>query len=197
MTVGPVDRVAAFLEEADYVRVDQPRPIGGIPFAFDAMLAGRNSLDLIAVVDLGIHPDDERIRHQVEALAQALDLVRSRRSLTVVLAGPRRGAALIQAIAGVARILVVGTPMEGEDAGLRDALAVLLPLEIALQDDSAIEVWLQARERLLEGNPVEIEPLLAMAPRGQTAVEAALGTLLAAPFLGLRENDDYDDEAHA
>jgi hypothetical protein len=183
-----------FLEDAGYERVDQPRPIGGIPFAFDAMLAGRNSLDLIAVIDLGIHPDDERIRHQVEALAQALDLVRSRRSLTVVLAGPRRGAALIQAIAGVARILVVGTPTEGEDAGLRDALAVLLPLEISLQDDTAIEVWAQARQRLLDEDPVEIEPLLAAAAHGHVAVEAALGALLAEPFGALWENDDYDDE---
>ena len=140
MTVGPVHRVVAFLEDAGYERVDQPRPIGGIPFTFDAMLAGRNSLDLIAVVDLGLHPDNVKIRRQVEALGQALDLVRSRRSLTVVLAGPRRGAALIQAIASVARILVVGTPIEGEDAGLRDTLAVLLPLELAPLDGGVADV---------------------------------------------------------
>ena len=194
MTVGPVDRVVAFLERAGYQRVDQPWPIGGIPFAFDAMLAGRNSLDLIAVVDLGIHADDARIRRQVEALGQALDLVRSRRSLTVVLAGPRRGAALIQAIAGVARILTVGTPIDGEEAELRDALAVLLPLEIALQDGGAAEVWARARERLLGEDPGEIAPLLAAAPRGQAAVEAALAELLAEPLGVLSENEDYNDE---
>ena len=194
MTVGPVGQVVAFLEQAGYERVDQPRPIGGIPFAFDAMLAGRNSLDLIAVVDLGIHADDELIRRRVEALAQALDLVRSRRSLTVVLAGPRRGAALIQAIAGVARILAVGTPTDGEEAELRDALAVLLPLEIAPQDGGAAEVWAQARERLLREDPAEIEPLLAAAPRGQAAVESALAALLAEPLGVLREDEDYEDE---
>jgi hypothetical protein len=193
MTVGPVDRVVAFLEQAGYERVDQPWPIGGIPFTFDAMLAGRNSLDLIAVVDLGIHGEDEPIRRQVEALAQALDLVRSRRSLTVVLAGPRRGAALIQAIAGVARILTVGTPTDGEEAELHDALAVLLPLEIALQDGSAAEVWAQTRDRLLGEYPAEIEPLLAAAPRGQAAVEAALAALLAEPLGVLWEDEDYDD----
>lgn len=195
MSVGPVERVVAFLEKADYERVDQPRPIGGIPFAFDAMLAGRNSLDLITVVDLGLHPDDEKIRRQVEALAQALDLVRSRRSLTVVLAGPRRGAALIQAIASVARILVVGTPTEAEDAGLRDALAVLLPLEIARQDGSAADVWAQARKHLLDEDGAEIAPLLTAAPHGQGAVEAALAALLAEPLAELWENDDEEELA--
>jgi hypothetical protein len=193
MSVGPVDQVVGFLERAGYQRVDQPWPIGGIPFTFDAMLAGASSLDLIAVVDLGIHADDEQIRRQVEALAQALDLVRSRRSLTVILAGPRRGAALIQAIAGVARILSVGTPPEGDETELHDALAVLLPLEIALQDDTAAELWAQTRERLLDADPAEIEPLLIAAPRGQAAVEAALAALLAEPLDALWENEDSDD----
>src|SRR4051812_47012848 len=115
------------------------------------MLAGSNSLDLIAIVDLATESDDDQIRRRIEALAQALDLVRSRRSLTVVLAGPRRGAGLIQAIAGVARVLTVGTPREG--AELRDALAVLLPLEIAPDDTGVVDVWAQARERLLDTHP--------------------------------------------
>jgi hypothetical protein len=188
VTVGPVERVVAVLQQAGYEPVEQPRPIGGIPFDFDAMLAGRSSLDLIAVVDLATESDDERIRRRIEALARALDLVRSRRSLTVVLAGPRRGAGLIQAIAGVARVLTVGTPRE--EAELRDALAVLLPLEIAPEDTGAADVWAQARDRLLGAHPAEVEPVLTAAARRQAAVQTALAALLAEPLQTLWEEED-------
>src|SRR5207237_216458 len=138
---GPVERVVAVLEGAGYEIVEQPRRIGGIPFEFAAMLAGRSSLDLIALVDLAVDADDERTRRRVEGLARALALVRSRRSLTVVLVGPRRDPGLIQAIAGVARVLTVGSPGEDDEADLRDALAVLLPLEVATEDEDAAGSW--------------------------------------------------------
>jgi hypothetical protein len=174
-----------------YERVEQPRQIGGIPFDFNAMLAGRNSLDLIAVIDLATESDDDRIRRRIEALARALDLVRSRRSLTVVLAGPRRGAGLIQAIAGVARVLTVGTPRE--EAELRDALAVLLPLEVTPEDTGAAEVWAQARDRLLDAHLAEVDPIITAAARGQEAVTQALAALLAEPLQALWETEEEDE----
>lgn len=187
MTVGPVERVVDVLKQAGYERVEQPRPIGGIPFDFAAMLAGRSSLDLIAVIDLATESDDDPIRRRIEALARALDLVRSRRSLTIVLAGPRRGAELVQAIAGVARVLTVGTPRQ--EAELRDALAVLLPLEIAPEDEGAAEVWAQARKRVLDANPAEVGPIVTAGARGRAAVQTALSALLAEPLQALREDE--------
>ena len=188
MTVGPVDLVVRVLGEAGYERLEQPQPIGGIPFAFDAMLAGLDSLDLIVVIDLAVADDDERIRRQIGAVAQALDLVRSRRSLTVILAGPRRGAGLIQAIAGVARVLTVGTPTE--EAELHDAVAVLLPLEVVADDTAGAEVWTQARADLLRTQPDGIEPVVSAAAQGTAAVESALSAWLAEPFGTLWDEED-------
>lgn len=191
---GPVERVVAVLEDAGYELVEQPRRIGGIPFEFASMLAGRSSLDLIALVDLAVDTDDERIRRRVEGLARALDLVRSRRSLTLVLVGPRRGAGLIQAIAGVARVLIVGSPGEDDEADLHDALAVLLPLEVATEADQVTDSWAAARDRLVGAHPAETDAVLSMARFGKTAVERALRDLLSESIDDLYETDDDEDQ---
>jgi hypothetical protein len=192
--VGPVERVIEVLADAGYEIVQQPRRIGGIPFEFAAMLAGHSTLDLIALVDLAVDSDDERIRRRVEGLAGALDLVRSRRSLTVILVGPRRGTGLIQAIAGVARVLIVGSPGEEDQADLRDALAVLLPLELVTEDEHAADSWTAARDRVVAAHPAEARPVLSAAPTGQAAVENALRNLLGEPISDLYEAEDKDDE---
>ncbi len=189
---GPVERVVVLLESAGYETVEQPRPIGGIPFEFAAMLAGRSSLDLIALVDLAIDTDDEHIRRRIEALARALDLVSSRRSLTVVLVGPWRGPGLIQSISGVARVLTVGTPGEDTEADLCDALAVLLPLELATEDDDAAESWGAARDQMSAAHLAETEVVLSAARSGKAAVETALRDLLGEPIDDVYEADDNE-----
>jgi hypothetical protein len=191
--IGPVERVVAVLDGAGYETVEQPRRIGGIPFEFAAMLAGRSSLDLIALVDLAVDTDDERIRRRVEGLARALDLVRSRRSLTVVLVGPRRGVGLIQAIAGVARVLTVGSPAPDEEADLRDALAVLLPLEVATEEDDAADPWVAIRDRIIAAHPVGIEAVLSAAHSGTTAVENALRDTLGEPIAELYDTEGQEE----
>lgn len=191
---GPVERVVAVLAGAGYEIVEQPRLIGGIPFQFAAMFAGRSSLDLIALVDLAVDADDERIRRRVEGLARALDLVRSRRSLTVVLVGPRRGAELIQAIAGVARVLTVGTSGEDDEADVRNALAVLLPLEVAIEDHNAQDPWAAARDRIIASHPVETDAVLSAARFGKAAVENALRDMIAQPIYELHEANDEGEK---
>lgn len=193
--MGPVEQVVSVLEEAGYEIIEQPRAIGGIPFEFAAMLAGRSSLDLIALVDLAVDADDEHIRRRVEGLARALDLVRSRRSLTLVLVGPRRGAGLIQSIVGVARVLPVGSPGDEDEADLRDALAVLLPLEVATEDDGAADSWAAARDRMVAAYPDDSEAVLSAAPLGKAAVENALRETLREPIDDLHDaEDDEEDE---
>jgi hypothetical protein len=186
---GPVKQVVGFLENAGYDSVEQPKPVGGIPFEFVAMLAGRSSLDLIVLVDLAVDTDDRAIRRRVEALARALDLVRSRRSLTVILVGPLRGAGLIQSIASVARVLTVGTPVVGDDQSLRDALAVLLPLEVVTEDDEASEAWALRREAIRAAHPNETEAVLLASRSGTRTVREALRDLLREPVeqLDIRE----------
>lgn len=189
MTIGPVHEVVALLAEAGYESVDQPQPISGVPFAFDAMLVGHASLDLIAVVDLAIEPNDERIRRKIEGLARALDLVQSRRSLTVVLAGPLRRTELVHAISGVARVLAVGTPLN--ETELREALAVLLPLSVSPEAaGGAADEWVQAQARLRDAHPTKVEPILTAAAHGHEAVKAALATLLAEPLAPFGKEGD-------
>lgn len=190
---GPIERVVTLLAGAGYEVVEQPRAIGGIPFEFAAMLAGRGSLDLIVLVDLAIDTDRERIRRRVAGLARALDLVRSRRSLTIVLVGPSPDAALVQAIAGVARVLTVGTP-PADDAPLRDALAVLLPLEVETEDSKADDVWAEAMQRFRADHPAEAGRVLAAADAGEDAVVAALHDILGEPLDTLYESEG-DGEA--
>jgi hypothetical protein len=193
---GPIERVVAVLQDAGYEIVEQPRRIGGIPFEFAAMLAGRSSLDLIALVDLVIDIDDDRIRRRVEGLARALDLVRSRRSLTIVLVGPQRDAGLIQALAGVARVLTMGSPGKDDNAGLRDALAVLLPLEVATEDGDETDSWAAARDHLIAAYPAETAGVLSAARSGEGAVENALRKVLSEPIEELfeAEGEEAQDE---
>lgn len=192
---GPVGRVAAMLKDAGYAPVEQPQPIAGIPFEFAAMFIGDTSLDLIAVLDLAIDGEEERIRRRVEGLARALDVIGSRRSLTVVLVGPRPSQGLIQVITEVARVLAVGTPVEGEDATLRDALASLLPLELVTEKEEGVKGgesdWAQVRDRLRSKYPTELTPILAVSGRGKGAVREALRAVLAMP---LEEEAEADEE---
>lgn len=128
------------------------------------------------------------------ALARALDLVQSRRSLTVVLVGPRR-AELIQGLAGVARVLTVGSLGEDDGGELRDALAVLLPLEITTEDDGASNPWAEARDRMSAAHPAETKPVLAAAEVGTSAVKTALKDMLAEPVLAFYAADENGDES--
>jgi hypothetical protein len=190
---GPVERVVAVLEQAGYEIVEQPRRIGGIPFEFAAMLAGRHSLDLITIVDLAIDVDDEQIGRRVAGLARALDLVRSRRSLTVVLVGPMRGPRLIRAIVGVARVLTVGSAGKDDEAAMRNALAVLLPLEVSTEDEDAADSWVEIRDRMVSAYPAGTEAVLAAATSGEEAVQNALREMLSEPIRDFYEDEEQGD----
>ena len=194
--MGPVGRVTMMLEGAGFVSLRQPQAIAGIPFEFAAMLVGGTSLDLVVVLDLAIDAEEERIRRRVEGLARALDLVGSRRSLTLVLVGPRPPRNLIHTLAEVARVLTVGSPGEGEDSLLCDALAVLLPLDLATEEEGPGAVgssgWEEASERLGRRHPQEMTPVLAVTGRGKKAVREALRAVLCAPL-----EDDDDEEGRS
>lgn len=180
---GPVERVVALLTSEDYVELEQPIDVAGIPFEFDSMLISDRSLDLIAVVDT-VSTDPTSIRRQVEGLARALDLGRSRRPLTVILVGPPPGIPVTHALARVCRVLVAGTPT-GTDASeeLTDALAVLLSLRLPVGNGESPDSWADARIKLLAAYSDEGSiAVLEASTSGAESVTEALRRMLAAPF---------------
>lgn len=191
-TAGPVRRVVATLTDEGYEQVNEQMRVGGIEFQFAAMLAGRASLDLVVVVDTALGVEEDSLRAQVQGLARALDLVRSRRSLTVVFVGPHPSAALVQTLSGVARVLRTGSPGPEDDAALRRAIAVLLPLEVPSGDEDAAQSWGALRRRIVEGLSPEVERLVERSRSGSASVEAALRDFLAEPLKGILDDLDKD-----
>lgn len=177
----PVNRVVERLASSGYVQLPQPLAVGGVLFEFAAILGRQDSLDLVVVVDTIANTDSDQTRRRIEALARALDVVGSRRTLTVVLVGVRPQPAVTKALGGVARVLAVGTPT-GEQAGQRldDALAVLLPLSVLTDERAGVsESWAGARAKLLTEYPVA-DMVINAAPTGSGGVADALHKFISA-----------------
>lgn len=166
----PVERVVAVLQEAGYDRLPQPVEVAGIPFEFAATLVAKAALDLVLVVDTVTDTDEASLQLRVEGLGRALDLVDSRRPLTVILVGPEPVPDLQLSLTRVARVLTAGT--SGDERDLRRGVAVLLPLEPQAVAEMP-ESWRSAREKLLRAHPAGAHVLEA-ANGGSTAVADAV-----------------------
>lgn len=179
----PVDRVVQRLAASGYTKLEQPVTVGGIRFEFAAILARSDSLDIVVIADTISEPDHERIRRRVEAFGRALDVVGSRRTLTVVLVGIRPAPAVTKGLARVARVLATGTPTgERAEQALDDALAVLLPLAVVPDEhDEVAESWSAARAQLLEDHEAAT-PVIVAASSGTGSVGEALHHFMSAVF---------------
>jgi hypothetical protein len=177
----PVERIVAMLREAGYERLQQPVAVAGIPFEFSAVLAARSSLDLIVVIDTITETDLAGITQRVEGVSRALDLVESRRPLTVVLTGPEPVPDLQLALTRVARVLVAG--VSSSERELRDDIAILLPLELVTVREMP-ESWRSAREKLLDAYPDAADLLDAARAGAEEVAEAARRHLLGASSRG-------------
>jgi hypothetical protein len=145
-------------------------------FDFPAALLGSDrSPDLIVVVD-GAVEKEARILQKVEGLARALDVMNSKRPLTLVMTGPRPLAPAMDGLARVCRVLGVGDASDAD--ALRDALSVLLPLEPPTPSEEPDEGRLPNAE---EADDV-VAALLEAAPGGADAVKARLIDLIEEPF---------------
>src|SRR3546814_18291365 len=71
---------------------------------------------------------ERKVLQQVEGIARALDVMRSRRPLTTIVVGPRPVGKTLEALAQAGRILSVEEATD--PAELRDHLAVFLPLAL-------------------------------------------------------------------
>jgi hypothetical protein len=170
------------LTAAGYRLRSSPVTVASVPFDFAAVLIGADrTLDLIIVIDT-LEEDESRVLQKVQALSRALDLVVSRRSLTVILVGPPPRATIIEALSRVCRVLPVGTPTgEGVGQFLNDALAVLLPLNLPHMSEAVADPLGEVHKRLsTEEN--DLETLLAAAPMGAKAVQEALRALIQEPL---------------
>jgi hypothetical protein len=184
---APVERVVDLLATAGYQLVEGPLTVATIPFDFDATLVGSASLDLVLVVDLISKKDPGVLRRQVEGIASALDLVQSKRSLSVVLLGPSPPLDVLRALSRVSRVLSVGSPIGPRAADeLNDAVAVLLPLKIDQSTGQLLESGLIARRELQTRFEDEIShSLFEAASLGPDDVENRMTAILEASFAGV------------
>ena len=128
ISTTPIERIARLLTEAKYTRLPVPLKILKLSFDMGAAFIGSEmSTDLVVVID-NVDRPELRMVQIVEALSRALDVARSRRSLTVIVVGSRPILGTIERLSRVARVLPVGVITDEEE--LRDWLAVLLPLNI-------------------------------------------------------------------
>ncbi len=177
-----VDLVTGVLTEAGYKTLEQPIIVGGIPFEATAVLAKDTWLELIAIVDTVLESDTVALRAKIEGLGRALDLVGSRRALTIILVGPRGSQTLDGELKNVARVLSVAAG-PGDENELEDALAVLLPLDLASTNEAPITSWSSVRETLREKySHKDVEAIFRAVPRGRQRVLAALRDTLTEPF---------------
>ncbi|XUJ32260.1 hypothetical protein ACQ5SK_26870 [Bradyrhizobium japonicum] len=145
-TTIPVERVASVLEAAHFKRVPTPLKIGGIDIDAAAAFVGEPPIPDLIVVGDSLAQTPARLQQVVEGAGRALDMMGSRRPLTLIVVGPRPELSTLSALARHARVLAVG-----ETAGEQDLfnwLAVLLPLTLPkASEDRAIAI----RAKLLEG----------------------------------------------
>jgi len=187
----PVTRVVQILTNAGYRNRPTPVTVSSVPFEFAALLLGSDRAnDLIIVIDTLVD-SEARIRQKVEGLSRALDLVASRRPLTVVLVGPPPRTAILEALSRVSRVLSVGTPTgDNADRFLADALAVLLPLSLPDAGEAVVEPLGELRRHISSDVDEDvIAPLVSAAVRGSEAVREALRRTIEAPFnIGSEDN---------
>ena len=130
----PVERVAQALENANFRRIPVPLEIAGVTFETAAAFVGKPpSPDLVLVGDSTLQSPQE-FQRIIEGVARALDVMRSRRPLSLVLVGPRPDSKVITSLTRYARVLPVG---ESADAStISNWLAVLLPLHLPQPTDA-------------------------------------------------------------
>jgi hypothetical protein len=186
MILTPTDRIVEMLTSVGYQPVPLPLAIAGLTFDFPAVFLGDDrSLDLILVADMAFD-DQKRLLQKVEGVARTLDVIRSKRALTLILAGPRPDGDVLESMARVCRVLPLNTAIsEDADADMRNSLAVLLPLQVPRPTAAAGDPLQQVR-LLSDEFDTDIAHLIDIAPDSAAAVEAELHSLLIGqlPLLG-------------
>ena len=174
----PVERISDIFEAAGYRRLSGPLKMAGLGFDFPAVFVGADrSPDLILVADTA-YEAAARIQRKVEGVGRALDVLRSKRPVTVVLAGPRPEAEVIDAMTKVGRVLPVGTQVDQDPAiALRNWLAVLLPLTLPQPSQDVVDP-LASVQAVSSDIDAQIRGLIDVAAQGADEVQTNLHDIL-------------------
>jgi hypothetical protein len=168
--------VEVLVNKGRYRQLASPLRVGSQEFVFTRALAGTDKAhDIVLVIELTGSVGNDAVIRSVLAFTRALDVVGSRRPVTVVLTSGQADKDLLNAINRVCRVLPVGAPA-GEDSSqvIEDWLAALLPLESPPEVEHLGE-WRAALEAQLTGlDAMAVEQFIQRAQSGKEAVEDAL-----------------------
>lgn len=176
--MSTTDRVLDILvREGGYRQLPKPFKVGSISFDFThALVAGERANDLVIVIEIKGDTVDDGVVRKVMALTRALDVMQSKRPVTVVLTSGQPRTETVQSISKVCRVLPVGAPT-GPNAisAVRDWLSVLLPLT----QPPAVEMLLDWETDLrtataASANGELMDNLINAASGGKEAVETVL-----------------------
>jgi hypothetical protein len=137
-----------------------------------------------------VDKSEARIIQIVEALSRALDVARSRRSLTVIVVGPRPLPGTLDRLSRVARVLPVG--VSGDEEVLRDWLAILLPLNVPEIADISGPVLHPAGSGETASDPIT-SSFEQAALQGEDRVQQLLITLIEQPFASADKPDEMEE----
>jgi len=175
----PIEAASVILSEAGYRRINGPLKIAGLPFEFPAVfVGGAKSADLIAVVDTAFETE-AKIEQNIQGFARALDVLKSRRPITLIVTGPRPSAPILEAMSNVCRVLMADNTSDAER--LRDSLAVLLPLNLPNPRDGQSDAG-SGLDQLDRSDPF-VNALIAASISGEAAVKKTFSASIEEPFV--------------
>src|SRR5947208_680950 len=122
--------VEILIQEGGYRELPQPLKIGSLSFEFThTLVASSRAIDLVIVIELKGDTVDNAVTRKILALTRALDVLRSKRSVTAVLTSGQAAPETVHSISKVCRVLNIGAPTGPKATeAVRDWLSVLLPL---------------------------------------------------------------------
>ena len=194
MTTTSERVVEILVQQGKYRKLPQPIKIGSLSFKFDyALVASDRANDLVIVIELKSGTSDEALIRKVLALTRALDVLKSRRSVTAVLTSGPALPETVQSIGRVCRVLPIGNPSGPRAAdAVRDWLSVLLPISEPAAVEELVD-WtgdLRAEIPAAATGPFA-DALVAASPLGKQAVEDRLaGAIRTAVEPALAESED-------
>ena len=187
--------IQILIGEGGYKELPRPLRVGSLSFDFaHALIAGDKASDLVIVIELKGDTADDTVIRKVLSLTRALDVLQSKRSVTVVLTSGQVAPETVQSISRVCRVLPVGAP-SGPKAieAVRDWISVLLPLAQPPPVETLVD-WESDLRSSIPANAVGplLEELLRAAPAGKLAVAQVLASAIQAPVASVLE-DDQDE----
>lgn len=165
------------ITKGEFRELPRPLKVGSLSFDFPhALIGGERSNDLVIVVELNSSTKDAEVVRKLFALTRALDVLRSRRSVTVVITLGQPQIETLHSLGRVCRVLAIGSPKGPScDQVLRDWLSVLLPLNLPSVSEEASEWKAAVREELsAPSNPDFVQDLLRTANEGEKAIQLRL-----------------------